>query len=106
MKTKLRQTIPRRSPRQLFRKRARRHDPMLLLNMSLFNFTDGWGRVFSKEQYASPCDNSTQTTGSVADRDERSATIRRSQSADFRQAHSEFERDQFDEVIRRMQLMF
>jgi len=51
MKTKLRPTIPQRSPRQLFRKRARRHDPMLLLNMSLFNFTDGWGRVFSKEQY-------------------------------------------------------
>jgi hypothetical protein len=24
---------------------------MLLLNMSLFNFTDGWSRAFSKEQY-------------------------------------------------------
>jgi hypothetical protein len=50
MKTKLRQTTPRRSSRQ-FRKRAYKHDPMLLLNMSLFNFTDGWARVFSQEQY-------------------------------------------------------
>jgi hypothetical protein len=24
---------------------------MLVLNMSLFNFTDGWSRVFSSEQY-------------------------------------------------------
>ena len=31
---------------------ARRHDPLLLLNMSLFNFTDGWGRTFSKNEYA------------------------------------------------------
>jgi hypothetical protein len=62
MKTKLRQTTPRRSSpqdesvrladsRPLLRKRAYRHDPMLLLNMSFFNFTDGWARVFSKEQY-------------------------------------------------------
>jgi hypothetical protein len=52
MKTKLNQSTPRGSSRQLFRrKRARRHDPMLLLNMSFFNFTDGWSRVFFKEQY-------------------------------------------------------
>jgi hypothetical protein len=25
---------------------------MLVLNMSLFNFTDGWNRAFSREQYA------------------------------------------------------
>jgi hypothetical protein len=24
---------------------------MLLLNMSFFNFTDGWARVFAREQY-------------------------------------------------------
>jgi hypothetical protein len=24
---------------------------MLLLNMSFFNFTDGWSRIFFKEQY-------------------------------------------------------
>jgi hypothetical protein len=30
----------------------RRHDPMLVLNMALFNFTDGWNRAFSKDQYA------------------------------------------------------
>jgi len=25
---------------------SRRHDPMLVLNMTLFNFTDGWNRAF------------------------------------------------------------
>jgi hypothetical protein len=38
-------------PRGLQRSR-RRHDPMLVLNMTLFNFTDGWSRAFSREQYA------------------------------------------------------
>ncbi len=33
-------------------RRSRRHDPMLVLNMALFNFTDGWDRAFSREQYA------------------------------------------------------
>jgi hypothetical protein len=51
MKTKLRQITPRRSSRELLRKRAYRPDPMLRLNISFFNFTDGWARVFSKEQY-------------------------------------------------------
>jgi hypothetical protein len=38
--------------RKAFRRRARRHDPMLVLNMLTFNFTDGWNRTFSKHQYA------------------------------------------------------
>jgi hypothetical protein len=38
--------------RRMFRRRARRHDPMLVLNMSIFNLTDGWGRTFSKYEYA------------------------------------------------------
>jgi hypothetical protein len=25
---------------------------MLVLNMGFFNFTDGWNRAFSREQYA------------------------------------------------------
>jgi hypothetical protein len=24
-----------------------RHDPMLVLNMSLFNFADGWSQIFN-----------------------------------------------------------
>jgi hypothetical protein len=52
VKTKLHHSVGRRTLRQLFRRRrARRHDPMLLLNMSLFNFTDEWSRVFSREHY-------------------------------------------------------
>jgi len=51
MKTKLHQSSRRRSLRQMFRRRVRGHDPMLVLNMSLFNFTDGWSRVFSKDLY-------------------------------------------------------
>jgi len=37
---------------EILRKTRRRHDPMLVLNMTLFNFTDGWNRAFSREQYA------------------------------------------------------
>ncbi len=51
MKTKLHQSPPRRSLRPMFRRRVRKHDPMLVLNMSLFNFTDGWSRVFSRDLY-------------------------------------------------------
>jgi hypothetical protein len=49
MKTKeqnFRQTL-----RQIFRRRLRRHDPMLVFNMWSFNFTDGWSRIFAREQY-------------------------------------------------------
>jgi hypothetical protein len=39
--------------RQIFRRRVRRHDRMLVFNMSIFNFfTDGWSRTFSKNEYA------------------------------------------------------
>jgi hypothetical protein len=38
--------------RRLFRRRAPRHDPLLAFNMSIFNFTDGWSRTFSKREYA------------------------------------------------------
>jgi hypothetical protein len=34
------------------RRRVGRHDPMLLLNMSAFNFTGGWRRTFAKSEYA------------------------------------------------------
>jgi hypothetical protein len=33
--------------RQLFRRRHPMHDPMLVLNMSIFNFEDGWSRIFN-----------------------------------------------------------
>jgi hypothetical protein len=49
MKTKVqnfRQTL-----RQIFRPRVRRHDAMLVFNMWSFNFSDGWSRIFAKEQY-------------------------------------------------------
>jgi hypothetical protein len=38
--------------RKRFRRRAKKHDPMLVLNMSNFNFTDGWRRTFFKHEYA------------------------------------------------------
>jgi len=38
--------------RRIFRRRARQHDPMLVLNISTFNFTDGWNRTFSKYEHA------------------------------------------------------
>jgi hypothetical protein len=41
-----------RLPKSFRRRSRRRHDPMLVLNMTLFNFTDGWNRAFLREQYA------------------------------------------------------
>jgi hypothetical protein len=40
--------------RQIFRQHRRQHDPMLVFNMSIFNYhTDGWSRTFStKYEYA------------------------------------------------------
>ena len=32
---------------EMFRRRRRMHDPMLVLNMSIFNFADGWNRTFN-----------------------------------------------------------
>lgn len=33
--------------RELFQRRRQRHDPMLVLNMTDFNFADSWDRVFN-----------------------------------------------------------
>jgi hypothetical protein len=52
MKAKQRENNFRRALREIFRRGWRRHDPMLVLNMSIFNFTDGWSRTFSKYEYA------------------------------------------------------
>src|SRR5205814_8316903 len=52
MKTKQSQSNSKRAPWRIFRRSSRRHDPMLVLNMTLFNFTDGWNRAFSRERYA------------------------------------------------------
>jgi len=52
MKTNQRENNFRRTLRKNFPRRMRSHDPMLVLNMSIFNFTDGWRRTFSKHEYA------------------------------------------------------
>jgi hypothetical protein len=52
MKTKQRENNFSRALRKIFQSRADRHDPMLVLNLSIFNFTDGWNRTFSKYEYA------------------------------------------------------
>ena len=49
---KTNQTTLRRALCRIFRPRAGKHDPMLLLNMLAFNFTDGWSRTFSNYEYA------------------------------------------------------
>jgi len=33
--------------RNWFRARRRRHDPILVFNMSIFNSGTGWGRIFN-----------------------------------------------------------
>ena len=52
MKTKQIQKKPKLGSWRIFRRSSRRHDAMLVLNMALFNFTDGWNRAFSRDQYA------------------------------------------------------
>ena len=47
-----RQNNSKPSLRSIFRRRRQVHDRMLVLNMVMFNFTDGWNRVFSNEHYA------------------------------------------------------
>jgi hypothetical protein len=34
--------------REMFRRRRPMHDPMLVLNMSIFNFDGGWNRTFNQ----------------------------------------------------------
>jgi hypothetical protein len=46
MKTKAQNSS--RGLRRVFRRPRRRHDPMLVLNLAIFNFTDRWSRTFSK----------------------------------------------------------
>jgi hypothetical protein len=52
MKAKQRENNFKHPLPKLLRRGGRRHDPMLVLNMSIFNFTDGWSRTFSKYEYA------------------------------------------------------
>jgi len=52
MKAKQRENNFRSRVRGLFRRRAPRHDPLLVFNMSIFNLTNGWNRTFSKNEYA------------------------------------------------------
>jgi hypothetical protein len=55
MKTRQRENDLIITLRKLFRRHAREHDQMLVFNMSIFNFTDGWSRTFSKYEYARSC---------------------------------------------------
>jgi len=34
--------------REMFRRRRRMRDPLLVFNMSIFNFDDGWNRIFTQ----------------------------------------------------------
>ena len=51
MKTREHETNFKGALRKLLRRSSRRHDPMLVLNMSIFNFTDGWSRTVLKYRY-------------------------------------------------------
>jgi hypothetical protein len=45
MKTLQRSVMRRWS--KIFQRHRRRHDPLLVLNMSIFNLADGWNRTFN-----------------------------------------------------------
>ena len=46
-KIRIRQRTLAHKWREVFQRRPRMHDPMLVLNMSIFNFADGWNRTFN-----------------------------------------------------------
>jgi hypothetical protein len=47
MKTKIQRQNLARKWREMFRRRRQMHDPMLVFNMSIFNFAGGWNRTFN-----------------------------------------------------------
>jgi len=51
MKTKQSGTNSKRTLPKIFRRRPQMHDPMLVLNMSFFNYTNEWSRIFSRDLY-------------------------------------------------------
>jgi hypothetical protein len=51
MKTKLDENNFWHTPRERFRQRAKRRNPTLVLKMSNFNFTHGWGRTCFGYEY-------------------------------------------------------
>jgi hypothetical protein len=52
MKTRQRENNFRRTLPKILRPQGSRHNPMFVVNMSVFNFTGGWSRTFSKNEYA------------------------------------------------------
>ena len=38
----------RRQPRNMLRRPRRSHDPMLVLNMTIFNSENGWNRILNR----------------------------------------------------------
>ena len=52
MKTKQTQNNLKRALQRILGMRETEHDPMLVLNMSFFNETDGLSRTFSKDENA------------------------------------------------------
>ena len=66
MKLKRPQTSSKPRLPKILRRSRRRHDPMLVLNMALFNFTDGWNRAFrGSSTRASPPNDSMQAMQSA-----------------------------------------
>jgi hypothetical protein len=49
-KMKIGQRSRTRTWRGMFQRHRRMHDPMLVLNMSIFNFADGWDRTFNQRK--------------------------------------------------------
>ena len=46
--TKQSKRTVRLQPRSLFRRPRRSHDPMLVLNMTVFNSESGWNRILNR----------------------------------------------------------
>lgn len=52
MKTKQSENNFKGALRKIFGRRGRKRDPLLALNISAFNFSDGWRRTLSRQESA------------------------------------------------------
>ena len=52
MKTKQSENNFKGALRKIFGRRGRKRDPLLALNISAFNFSDGWHRTLSRQESA------------------------------------------------------
>jgi len=58
----------------LQRRQRRSHDAMLVLNMSIFNFDDGWNRIFNPRKFTKTLLDKDHKGGRTAQKSSKTST--------------------------------